>query len=255
MLEAEPYWLEQSEEDVPTGDDWLSGDEAAVLLGLRFAKRRSDWRLGRWTAKCAVAAYLKLPTAPALLGDIEIRALPSGAPQIIIISDRAAPAAISISHRDGIGMCAVAAPATAIGCDLEIAEAHSAAFMCDYFTEEEEMEIAEAPASRRPLLVAVLWSAKESALKVLCRGLRLDTRAVSVRLGDWDSGPDRWYPLQVRHLPGTVFHGWWQTTGSVVRTLVASPQPGIPRLLSLPGCELASASVARVTRSSLLTTS
>ena len=67
MLEAEPHWLQQSEEDVSTCDDWLSGDEAIVLRGLRFAKRRSDWRLGRWTAKCAVAAYLKLPTAPASL--------------------------------------------------------------------------------------------------------------------------------------------------------------------------------------------
>ena len=246
MLEAEPYWLEQSEEDVPTGDGWLSGDEAVVLRGLRFAKRRSDWRLGRWTAKCAVAAYLKLLTAPASLADIEILALPSGAPQAIIMSKRTAPAAISISHREGIGMCAVAAPGTAVGCDLEIAVAHSTAFMRDYFTEEEEMEISEAPAARRELLVAVLWSAKESALKVLHQGLRLDTRAVSVRLGDWHSEPDRWYPLQVHQLPGKVFHGWWQTTGSVVRTLVASPQPGIPILLSVPGCELANASVARV---------
>ena len=55
------YWLEQSEADVPTADDWLSENEVARLNSLRVAKRRADWRLGRWTAKCAVAASLKLP--------------------------------------------------------------------------------------------------------------------------------------------------------------------------------------------------
>ena len=44
-------WLEQSEADLPPHDDWLSVDEALQLDRLRFAKRRADWRLGRWTAK------------------------------------------------------------------------------------------------------------------------------------------------------------------------------------------------------------
>jgi 4'-phosphopantetheinyl transferase len=233
MMEVEPYWLQQTDADVPSGVDWLSGDEAIVLQGFRFAKRRNDWRLGRWTAKCAVAAYLKLPVDPARLAKVEIRALPSGAPQVLR-SKQPAPVAISLSHRNGIGLCAVAEPDTAIGCDLEIAEAHSTAFMRDYFLEEEEKEIARARIASRPLLVAVLWSAKESALKALHEGLRLDTRSVSVRLGPWEHEPGRWYPLQVHYVLGEVFCGWWQRSGNLVRTLVAHPRPRVPVPLSAP---------------------
>jgi 4'-phosphopantetheinyl transferase len=51
------YWLDQTQADVPAGDEWLCAREAACLARLRFAKRRADWRLGRWTAKRALAAY------------------------------------------------------------------------------------------------------------------------------------------------------------------------------------------------------
>jgi hypothetical protein len=49
------YWLEQSEADVPAHNDWLSVRERAFLDTIRFAKRRGDWRLGRWAAKRALA--------------------------------------------------------------------------------------------------------------------------------------------------------------------------------------------------------
>ena len=55
------YWLEQTEADVPAGEEWLSPSEALRSNAIPFAKRRNDWRLGRWTAKSAWAAYLKLP--------------------------------------------------------------------------------------------------------------------------------------------------------------------------------------------------
>jgi len=55
------YWLEQTEADVPAEDDWLSEREAVRLGRMRIPKRRADWRLGRWTAKRALAACLKLP--------------------------------------------------------------------------------------------------------------------------------------------------------------------------------------------------
>ncbi len=235
-MESEIYWLEQTEADVPPEDDWLSPGERVILEGLRYAKRRADWRLGRWVAKCAANAYLK-SIPPTSLAEIEIRALPSGAPQVML-PNGLAPAAISLSHRSGIGMCAIGRPDTAIGCDLEVVEAHSTAFMRDYFTEEEEWEIAQAPAGRLQTLVAVLWSAKESALKALQEGLRLDTRSVSVRLGSWANETARWYPLQVRYQRGELFHGWWQQTGNVVRTLVARPKPEMPMQLAMAGVEM-----------------
>jgi hypothetical protein len=73
----------------------------------------------------------------------------------------------------------------------------------------------------------VLWSAKESALKALGEGLRLDTRSVSVRLGEYRRG-DGWRPLQVDGDGGGTFHGWWSMAGDLVRTIVSSPAPGLP---------------------------
>ncbi len=230
-MELDIYWLEQTEADVPPGNDWLSGNERGILEGLHVAKRCTDWRLGRWTAKCATASYLKLPLLLACMPEIEIRALPSGAPQVMW-ADRPAPAAISLSHRGGIAMCAVAAPGTAIGCDLEIVEARSTAFIRDYFTDEEQGYIAGAPACHQLSVMAALWSAKESALKALQEGLRLDTRSVSVRLTGFANEVHRWYPLQVDYLHAEVFHGWWQRAGKLVRTMVANPRPATPMLLS-----------------------
>lgn len=74
------YWLEQTEADVPAENDWLNASEAVRLSGMRFAKRRADWRLGRWTAKRAVAVSLALPLDRSALAGIEIRQAPDGAP-------------------------------------------------------------------------------------------------------------------------------------------------------------------------------
>ncbi|MFI5087020.1 MAG: 4'-phosphopantetheinyl transferase family protein [Terriglobales bacterium] len=158
------------------------------------------------------------------------------APQVMLATGPA-PAEISLSHRGGVAMCAVAGPDAAIGCNLEIVEARSPAFIRDYFTDEEQMEIARALASHQRSLVAALWSAKESALKALQEGLRLDTRSVSVRLSGWADEVDRWYPLQVDCEHGEVFHGWWQRAGNVVRTMVARPKPAMPILLPMSSFE------------------
>jgi len=214
------YWIEQTEANVPADDEWLIPGEAACLQRLRFAKRRADWRLGRWTAKRAAAAYLKMQGSPAAL---EIRAAPSGAPDVLF---RSTPAdvTISISHRAGRAVCAVARPGAAVGCDLEIVEPRSDAFAADYFTPEEQSLVARAGADRYGLL-ALLRSGKESALKALRVGLRLDTRCLSVRPVDaQDSSVGAiWHPLQVDVSSGEILHGWWQRAGEIVRTLVAAP--------------------------------
>src|SRR5579864_1651730 len=173
------YWLEQSEADVPAENNWLSANEAACLTGLRFAKRRCDWRLGRWTAKLALSICVDVPSTIEVFKKIEIRPAQSGAPEIFF-ANQPAPVTISLSHRDGIAACAVAISGVDIGCDLESVEPRSDAFVGDYFTIEEQALVARASAVNRPRLLALLWSAKESALKALHEGLRLDTRSVTV---------------------------------------------------------------------------
>jgi len=227
----ETHWLEQTEADLSAHDDWLGPEECVLLRQKRFPKRRADWRLGRWTAKRAAAAYLNLPADPRALRDIEVRAASSGAPELFL-AGRPAAVTISISHRAGIAACAIAASGVALGCDLELIEPRDAGFVADYFTAEEQTWIAHTPEQDRPRLVTLIWSAKESALKALREGLRIDTRSLTVTLPDDEhpalqqhSALDPWRRLQVRCNGGEVFQGWWQSTGRIVRTLVGSPSP------------------------------
>src|ERR1700687_3935942 len=115
------YWVEQNEGDPPAGDDWLNNSEAVRLDGMRFAKRRADWRLGRWTAKRALAVYLNLPTHLQALAEIEIRPAVSGAPEVFF-ANKPADVTISLSHRAGIAICSIAVSGAALGCDLESVE-------------------------------------------------------------------------------------------------------------------------------------
>ncbi len=230
---TEIYWLEQSEADVPPGDEWLHRAEITRLSSMRFPKRRTEWRLGRWTAKRAVASYLGLQ--PVWLPDLQIRAADSGAPEVFIL-DKQAAIHISISHRGGRAVCALATDNAALGCDLELVEPRSQAFAADYFTAEEQALVAEADAPDRFRILALLWSAKESALKALGEGLRLDTFSVAVSIADGlshlkDTG-GRWHPLHVRYTGGEIFRGWWQQTGNLLRTVAAAPPPAVPILLN-----------------------
>ncbi|HEY2019501.1 MAG TPA: 4'-phosphopantetheinyl transferase superfamily protein [Bryobacteraceae bacterium] len=226
------YWLEQTEADVPDENDWLAESELVSLTGMRIPKRRTDWRLGRWTAKRAVAVYLNLPGDFRSLARTEIRTAESGAPQVFL-AHQPAGIGISLSHRAGTAVCALAPAGAAVGCDLEFIEHRSYAFTADYFTTEEQVLVSRASTEDRPMVIALVWSAKESALKALETGLRLDTRCVAVipknavqyrhrsTVGDWR-------PLEVRCAGGQSFEGWWQCEGDRILTLVATPPPGLP---------------------------
>jgi 4'-phosphopantetheinyl transferase len=233
------YWLEQTEEDMPVTDDWLSTNEAVFLHGMRFAKRRADWRLGRWTAKLATAIYSGMSMGREGLRRIEILPDPSGVPKVFCDNEPSS-LCISLSHRAGMAICALAPSGIELGCDLEFIETRSDSFLTDYFTAEEQEWVAQfAPAARSQLL-ALLWSAKESALKALHAGLRLDTREVSVSVADFglsDSGSHAWRSLQVCYKNEWIFRGWWQQTGNFVRTVVSAPPPPAPIFLKIRALE------------------
>jgi 4'-phosphopantetheinyl transferase len=249
------FWLQQTEADVPTDDHWLCANEELRLSGLHFAKRRADWRLGRWTAKCAVATYLGRSDRTHPLSDIEIRSAPSGAPEVFL-AGQAAGIALSLSHREGAALAAIVASGIALGCDLELVEPRSDAFIADYFTAAEQVLVAGAPALDRPALLALLWSAKESALKAVGQGLRLDTRSVLVRVDcygisgnagrpsddQWaqssqytSDSHEGWHPLQVCYLSdGHSIRGWWQRRSNFILTLVADAPLLPPVSLKIP---------------------
>ncbi len=230
------YWLEQTESDVPAENDWLSANEAVCLKGTRFTRRRADWLMGRWTAKHALSICLDLPAHPEIFRKLEIRPAPSGAPEAFF-NNHPTGVTISLSHRDGVAACAVVKSQVEMGCDLEKVEPHSDAFVADYFTPEEQALVARASAADRNRLLALLWSAKESALKALHAGLRLDTRCVVVSPFEASCDLHGWSRLLVRYTgehEAQVFHGWWQFKNNILRTVVANPPPESPIPLTIP---------------------
>jgi 4'-phosphopantetheinyl transferase len=243
MTGARVWWLEQTGLDVAAGDGWLSPLEKAHWGRIRFAQRRSDWLLGRWTAKRALASLMSAEELAGAYADIEIRPAPSGAPEPFV---RGCPArtAVSLTHRDGVAACSVGIACRALGCDLELIEGHTPAFVQDYFVEEERNLVAHTPAIDRPLVITLIWSAKESALKALGTGLHADTRSVTVMpvIPDPCRSRGNWRPLRVRTEEGEDLAGWWRDGDRFVRTVVASPAGAPPTMLgsaawgaSLPG--------------------
>lgn len=224
----EVFWLEQTVADVSCDDAWLSDSETMRCSTLHVPKRRADWRLGRWTAKQAVASRLHLPHDSETLAAIEIRPDAFGAPEVFL-SDRPASVCISISHSTGVAACAVAPAGATVGCDLEVVEPRDPAFVTDYFTAEEQEAISQAAKSQRDTLITLLWSAKESALKALRTGLRLDTRCVAGNIGEYvPLIANTWATLSVCCPDDQIFEGWWRCSDELVRTIVTVPSFGPP---------------------------
>ncbi len=226
------YWLQQCASDVPAEDHWLTPKERDRLAALRFEKRRADWRLGRWTAKQALIAYSRSVAGVGLsLTDIEISNDAAGAPHAHY-EGAAECCALSISHRGGAALCTVAPASYSIGCDLELIEQRSVEFVSDYFTSTERRFVQNAAAEDRDCLTALIWSAKESALKALAVGLRIDTRAVKVSHYGWKlDALQNWQPVLVRcENEQQAFHGWWCAQENRVLTILATVQTGMPVL-------------------------
>ena len=219
-------YLLQSLADVPRSDAWLAPAERDHLASLRVPKRRADWRLGRWTAKNALARRLCCDdlTRLAVLADDD------GAPAAWVDGGRA-PVSLSLSHAGGQGLSAIGPVAIALGCDLETIAKHPASLVEDYFTDAERAAVAAVSPAQRGVLVTLIWSAKEAALKAAREGLRLDTRSVDVKL-DGLPTTDGWHPLTVvRRDTAQCFAGWWRRTDRRILTIASAPASGLPRAL------------------------
>ena len=205
--------------EMPQGDGWLGAEERKVLAGLRFPKRRSDWRLGRFVAKRTVSSLVGVDD----LNRIHILAAEDGAPEAWIDGQRL-DSGISISHRDGLAVCAIS-PGAAVGCDLEAVEPRSSRFVNDFFTERERMAVETTTDAHRERVVALTWSAKESALKVLRVGLRRDTRSVQVAFDNVEAVEAGWHPLRAAVRPeGRNFRGWWRQEAGIVLTIIGDQE-------------------------------
>jgi len=212
-------WTLLPASELPTGDEWLGPEERKVLRGLRFPKRRAEWRLGRFVAKHAVSSFAGIDD----FNRIQIIGAEDGAPEAWIDGKRA-DLGISISHRDRLAACAIA-EGTRVGCDLEAVEPRSSRFVNDFFTERERMAVETTADAHRARQVALTWSAKESALKVLRVGLRRDTRSVEVEIDDVEALEAGWHPLRATVNPeGRILRGWWRQEDETVLTIVSDEE-------------------------------
>ena len=206
---------------------------------MRFTKRRNEYLLRRWVGKRTVAARVGLDTDPAALARIEVLNRMTGAPYIVI-EGALAPWDISLSDRAGCAVAviggAAAGEAPALGIDLEVVEPRSEGFVTDFLTPAEQ-DWVRGPAAEDPRLghdaaANLVWSAKESALKVLRVGLRADTRSVEITVRS-DLLVDGWAPFTAALQVGPDLAGWWRRDG--VYLLTVSAQGALDPPSMLPG--------------------
>jgi 4'-phosphopantetheinyl transferase len=214
------YWLSQKISNLPENDEWLTTAELDQLSNFKIQKRRTDWKLGRWAAKTAVLEYLKNTSHTKHYHEIELRSAADGAPETYI-KNRIASFTISLSHSSGIALCAIDTDGLSIGCDIEKVEQRSGAFIQDYFTKKEKDWILSGSGGEKIIFSNLIWSAKESTLKALREGLRLDTRLVEMQLEDRELEND-WKPFLAKYFrENLTFYGRWKLTGEFVMTIVS----------------------------------
>ena len=221
-------WLQRRLHDVPAGDEWLSARELDVQARLLVRKRRADWRLGRWTAKAALAMVLAVEPSR-----VSILAAEDGAPEAFVGDlPLPLPISVSISHRAGVGLVTVSRHVV-VGGDLELIEPRSAAFVREWFDEREQVSIAAArDVDRHDELTCLLWSVKEASAKVLREGLRLDPRSAAVVLESDEVADElgrRWRRTTVRWpTEDRVVTGWCRLDGSFVHAIAGARHTSVP---------------------------
>src|ERR1035437_6399085 len=183
-------WLSRPHADVPPGEEWLGENERRVSAHLKVAQRRADWRLGRWTAKAALGLWLGL--APSRF---EVLAAPDGAPEAWLDGERV-PVSVSLSHRGGRALAVVSEAPGIVGCDLELLEPRSGAFVREWLAPGEQRMIYSCGAAQRVLLANLFWAAKEACTKVRRQGLALNVRRAVVTLAQARPEPGQWCPLR-----------------------------------------------------------
>ena len=171
------YYTTQDWYQLPTELDWLTKAERERLKGFRFDKRRRDWLLGRWAAKIALLRISDLPRWD--IRRFQIDSASDGAP-VPLLDGLPCAVELSLSHSHERAFAAVSRGATALGCDIEFVEPRSDVFVETYFTDSERVHVDDVGPRNRDSAVTKIWSAKESTLKALRIGLKVDTRSVEV---------------------------------------------------------------------------
>jgi 4'-phosphopantetheinyl transferase len=179
--------------------------------------------LGRWTAKRLLvgSGYF----AALEMDDFQIDSEAGGQPYVVNSDGQRLPGCLSISHSSGNALCAFCPePGALVGADVEKVSPKEAVFIDDYLSQGERQAALTSAPEQRDLLVTLAWSLKESVFKALGKGLRLDTRCVTVEgLKEATAGqlPAVWTPISLsgEALP-RPYQAWWMQADGFVLTLV-----------------------------------
>ena len=229
MAEIVPWTLFEDDPANPVSrspERFLSPEEDEKFQQFKFPKRRREWLLGRVAAK-----HLLINSQPGstdlLPRAISIRNEPDGAPYFVNSDGQRLPGCLSISHNHHLAVCALTfAESVQVGVDLECIEPRFPGIADDFFTPAEIESLHACPLEHHDLLITLIWSAKESMLKVLRKGLRLDTRRVEVILhsleinNNFEHSSENWLPLNTCcNVPGTrTWSVAWRRMGEFILT-------------------------------------
>ena len=157
---------------------------------------------------------------------MEIIAAEDGGPDLYFAGGDPVPISLSISHSNGRGFCALNADRHPVGCDLERIEKKSLDFFEDYFTSEEMEFCRQSSWNNYPVACYLVWSAKESVLKILREGLRRDTRSIQIKV-EFPAEEAVWCRW-IGHcrITSRTFHGFWRYDNEFMYTL-GSDRPNI----------------------------
>ena len=195
-----PRWLTRCHADVPA-DDGGRGRRAAR------ARRPADRAAPRLLASRTLDCQGRRERLPGRCRRNASRSSPrrTGRPRSWVSGERAA-VSLSLSHRAGRALAVVAAAPTIVGCDLELVEPRSGAFIREWLAAPEQALVAGLAGVARDRIVNGLWTAKEAVAKVRREGLRLDVRHAVVDVPP--PGPG-WRALRVQ-FGGRSTAGWWR---------------------------------------------
>ena len=161
-------------------DRFLTKREIIKADSFRFPKRRAEWLAGRLTLKRLIRSVSGFQISD--LRRIEIIPDENGKPGFAL-DGKLRPEAVSISHRENLCAAAIRIDGKPLGVDLEKIEAKTSAFENDYFSPAER-SIINADPDQKDLRLASHWSAKESVLKTVGVGLRIDLRKIEITESD-----------------------------------------------------------------------
>jgi 4'-phosphopantetheinyl transferase len=213
-LEVDVIWTRSEifarDPDAACARELLSPLEREALDRLRPASARTDYLAAHALTRVLLAERMELHPV-----EVPIRASPGQKPELAplqSVSPQSAPRLrFSLSHADGIALCALV-PVQAIGADVESLrnlDDDVPGIASVFCSEREQRALAKERADQRASRLLGIWTLKEAMAKACGLGFRLDFRRITLRPTPyWELLSLRLTPFHtaavaVRRTPGT----------------------------------------------------